>query len=166
MRRSHYKQERQVSEAGETGIVVQVVRTQTGAVATGTTTIPLDDTIPQNTEGDEYMTLAITPRHAANILDIDIVFNGAISGNGHLIVGLFKDSDADALAAVPQRAGPNDIHNVKFEHSMVAGGTSEITFKVRAGPDLAATTTFNGSSANRFLGGAMASSIKITERTP
>jgi hypothetical protein len=29
------------------GDVVQVVNTQTGAVATGTTTIPWDDTIPQ-----------------------------------------------------------------------------------------------------------------------
>ena len=30
------------------GKVVQVVRTQSGAVATGTTTSPGDDTIPQN----------------------------------------------------------------------------------------------------------------------
>ena len=38
------------------GIVVQTVHTQDGEVATGTTNLPFDDTIPQNTEGDEYMT--------------------------------------------------------------------------------------------------------------
>lgn len=35
------------------GQVLQVVSYQTGAVATGTTTIPPDDTIPQITEGNE-----------------------------------------------------------------------------------------------------------------
>ena len=54
---------------------VQVVNTQTGAVDTGTTAMPCDDTIPQNTEGDEFMTLAITPTSATNKLKIDVVFN-------------------------------------------------------------------------------------------
>ena len=39
------------------GSVVQTVSYQTGAVATGTTIIPIDDTIPQISEGNEYMTL-------------------------------------------------------------------------------------------------------------
>ena len=52
--------------------LVQVVNTQTGAVATGTTVMPIDDTIPQNTEGDQYMTLAITPTHASNKLLIEV----------------------------------------------------------------------------------------------
>ena len=41
------------------GDMVQRVNTQTGAVATGTTLLPNDDTIPQNTEGTEFMTLAV-----------------------------------------------------------------------------------------------------------
>ena len=53
------------------GMCVQIQSTQTGAVATGTTVIPLDDSIPQNTEGDEYMSLSITPSDASNILIID-----------------------------------------------------------------------------------------------
>ncbi len=48
--------------------VVQVVNTQDGAVATGTTVLPWDDTIPQNTEGDQYMSLSITPTNASNKL--------------------------------------------------------------------------------------------------
>ncbi len=55
------------------GKVVQVVNFQTGAAATGTGLIPIDDTIPQITEGNEYMTLAITPTNATNKLKITVV---------------------------------------------------------------------------------------------
>ena len=51
--------------------VVQVVNVMDGALATGTTVMPTDDTIPQITEGDEYMSLAITPKNALNILVIE-----------------------------------------------------------------------------------------------
>ncbi len=50
------------------GSVVQAVNTQTGAVGTTTTIMPFDDTIPQITEGSEFMTRAITPTSASNIL--------------------------------------------------------------------------------------------------
>jgi len=59
------------------GFVVQMVSTQTGALQTDTTTIPADDTIPQNTEGFEVMTLAITLKSATNKLEIDVVANVA-----------------------------------------------------------------------------------------
>jgi hypothetical protein len=55
------------------GAVVQVVNAVTGSVSTGTTIIPADDTIPQITEGNEYMTLAVTPLSATNKLRIDVV---------------------------------------------------------------------------------------------
>ncbi len=56
------------------GKIIQVVNTQDGAVATSTITIPMDDTTPQNTEDDEYMTLTITPNSTANKLLIEVVF--------------------------------------------------------------------------------------------
>ena len=49
-------------------VLVQAAHTQSGAVQTGTTTIPYDDTIPQNTEGTEFFTQAITPTSATNKL--------------------------------------------------------------------------------------------------
>ena len=144
------------------GAAVQAVSTQTGAVATGTTTIPFDDTIPQNTEGDEYMTLAITPKATTNKLRIDVT---AVSynpvANGQCIVALFQDSVANAIAAVSQLA-PNMVAT-NFSHIMDAGTTSATTFKVRIGYHLAGTTTFNGNSGVRDFGGVMASSIRITE---
>ena len=76
----------------------QIVATQTGAVATGTTTFPEDDTIPQNTEGDEYMTLAITPKSSTSRLMITAQVFGSVSSGTRWGIGLFKDSTADALS--------------------------------------------------------------------
>jgi hypothetical protein len=146
------------------GSVVQIVNTQTGAVDTGTTALPYDDTIPQNTEGDEYMTLSITPTSTTNKLKIDVVCNISNSFASTKCVGLFQDSTANALAAVAEaQSGNNYITNFKFTYYMTAGTTSETTFKVRAGAHSAGTTTFNGVNGARIFGGVMASSITITE---
>jgi hypothetical protein len=141
----------------------QVVNTQTGAVATGTTVIPDDDTIPQITEGDEYMTLAITPKSATNKLKIEVVvFGDCSTNNSQQVAALFQDTTANALA-VGSMAGVNNVINpIVFTHYMDAGTTSATTFKVRAG-GAAGTFTFNGKNEARKYGGVIASSITITE---
>ena len=148
------------------GATVQIVNTQDGAVATGTTVLPQDDTIPQNTEGDEYMTLAITPTSSSNLLKIDMVLALANSNtNPNVLAALFQDSTAGALAGM--MGGRNGATNqgalISFTHWMTAGTTSATTFKVRAGTGGAGTTTFNGLAATRLFGGVMASSMTITE---
>ena len=146
------------------GQVVQVVNTQSGAVATGTTQIPTDDTIPQNTEGDQYMTLAITPKATTNKLKIEVVLMFALSGAGTATAALFQDSTANALAACCGRCDTGGgINILKYTHYMAAGTTSATTFKVRAGPGSALTLTFNGSGGTRVFGGVAASSITISE---
>ena len=148
------------------GIVVQTVHTQDGAVATGTTTIPADDTIPQSTEGTEFMTASITPTSVANKLRIDVVLHFARSGtaNSNHTAALFQDSTADAIAATHHELDTiNSPYVHTFTHWMDAGTTDSTTFKVRAGGSSAGTTSFNGTAGARLLGGVMASSITITE---
>ena len=145
--------------------LVQVVNVQDGAVATGTTAIPYDDTIPQNDEGDEFMTLAITPKHASNKLKIEVVCMLSQSNSlTYIIAALFQDTTASALAAgfSSKSRSSSDESGVLFTHYMAAGTTSETTFKVRAGA-ASGTTTFNGHTTARKLGGVLASSITITE---
>lgn len=146
------------------GSVIQVVNYQTGAVSTGTTTIPQDDSIPQNTEGDEYMSLAITPTNASNKLLINVVCVAANSNGGLQIVALFQDSTANAIAATGDE-GTNTglVRPVTLNHYMTAGTTSATTFKVRCGFPSAGTTTFNGEGGSRLFGGVCSSSITITE---
>ena len=152
------------------GKVIQVVNTQTGASATGSTAFPTDDTIPQNTEGDEVMTRAITPTNASNILKIDVVIHGALSVADRLMgAAIFQDSTAGALAAGHQASdinGANRHIQISFSHWMTAGTTSSTTFKVRAGAQSGVTMTFNGSDTGRFFGGVSSSSITIFEIIP
>ena len=148
-----------------TGAVVQVVNVQNNTVATTTSTIAFDDTIPQNNEGGEFMTLAITPTSATNKLKIDVVIQlNASATNRIYVVGLFQDSTASAIQVTSQAQSlTGNPVNIGFQHFMTAGTTSATTFKVRAGPDGASTLTFNGQAGNRKFGGLTASSITITE---
>jgi hypothetical protein len=144
--------------------IVQEVHGAFSAVATGTTTIPYDDTIPQNTEGTEFMSVPITPTNANNKLVIDVVFYGAASAVVDLILALFQDSTAGALAAVAATiAGVNYSHSLILRYEMTAGTTSATTFKLRAGGGAASTITMNGFGGARKFGTVAASSMRITE---
>jgi hypothetical protein len=150
-----------------TGKVVQIVSSQTGAVSTGTTQIPSDDTIPQITEGTQFMSLAITPTSATNILQIVIEAQIAVDGADiQYVCALFQDATANALAAVGGNSRTNRIATPVLVHTMTAGTTSATTFRYRVGPSAAQTITFNGVAAGRYFGGVGASSIIITEYTP
>jgi len=149
--------------------LAQIQTFQTGAVATGTTTIPLDDTIPQITEGDQYMTLAITPTNASSTLEIDVTCVVSNSLAGRLICALFRVGTTDSLAVVTQ-----NIHTataiITFTYKAVisAANTNAQTFTVRAGgaTGQGGTITFNGSSGTREFGGVMSSRITIKEYLP
>lgn len=146
------------------GNVIQVVTTA-ASYATGTTLIPFDNTIPQNTEGTEFMTLAITPTSASNKLLICVnafMFSGSLQ---KWVTGaLFQDSTANSLAAA---AGYIDAAGaaltISFDHYMTAGTTSSTTFKFRAGPDAAATVAINGSAVSQLFGGVATSRMTIWE---
>jgi hypothetical protein len=152
------------SPAATPGSLLQTVFVETGAVATGTTLIPFDDTIPQITEGDQYMTCAITPKSATSKLVITV--NAALSNSAIVAMcgALFQDSVANALAATyAAQATTNYYQGLTFTHTMTSGTTSLITFRFRAGGSTAGTTTFNGNAGTRVFGGVMASSIVIQE---
>ena len=149
------------------GIVCQVVGNVSGAVATGTTAIPQDDTIPQITEGTEFMTQAITPKASTNKLLIEVHAFMSDSAASCAVTGaLFQDSTANALAACQQfMATATGRVVILLRHLMTAGTTSSTTFRFRAGPDAGSggTLTFNGIGGSRFYGGVTLSSMTITE---
>lgn len=151
---------------GVTGMkpVIQRVYTQYSAAATGTTTMPIDDTIPQNTEGTEVMTRAITPTNASNILQIEAVVYCSASILVTVTAALFQDSTADALA-VASFTIPADTYlaTIPLTYNMAAGTTSSTTFKVRLGMGSASTVTFNGIAGTRRYGATTKSSISIME---
>lgn len=128
------------------------------AAGAGTTTMPLDGTTVQNTEGNQGVTLSITPTSKANYLSIRAY--GPISSSSteaHIGLALFQDSTANALSTTisSRNAAANQCANFYHRHTMLAGTTSSTTFKYRAGTNGAGTTTFGsnllGSSLAPFM---------------
>ncbi len=150
------------------GRVVQDVFTQSGAVATGTTTIPYDDTPPQSAEGTEFLTRVITPAAAANRLVIEaVLYFSSSAAARHMIAALFQDASLSAIAASSEyidAAGGSAM--LVLRHEMAAGTLSPTTFKIRVGTDAAATITMNGIGGVRLFGGVTVSSLRVTERMP
>ena len=145
--------------------VAQVVRASTADLVTGTTQIPADDTIPQITEGDEFLTCNITPKNAANTLKVDVVCNLNINTTGtpFLVVALFIDPGPDAVAVSWVEASASRPVVISFSYWQAAGTVSEMIFKGRAGSDGSNAITVNGKSGSRYYGGVVMSSITITE---
>ena len=147
------------------GDTVNLARTATGATASGTTVLPFDDTIPQSGEGDQYMTQAITPSSAANVLRVKSrVWGGTSAADVSISVAIFQDAVANALVAdVAYGVGNSQIHSRYLEHLMLAATTSATTFKTRVGPSSAATFYFNGNSVGRLFGGVGHSFMEVQE---
>jgi hypothetical protein len=147
------------------GNVLQVQYTRLTAVATGTTTIPADDTIPQNTEGTEFITVTITPRSATSKLLIEFTGIAGVSADAGRVTALFQDSTANALSAVYDQFDTDAAWDLtaKLTHAMTSGTTSSTTFKIRIGGASASTITFNGRASARLFGGVAGSILKVTE---
>lgn len=154
-----------VSPAATAGTgLLQTQSFETGAYATGSVLIPADDTIPQITEGNEFMTLAFTPKNAASQLKITTTSVLAPAGASQTTVALFQDALANALAAtVVYQAGANYVLPIVFTHVMPSGSTASRTFHVRAGCNTTQAIYFNGAAGARQYGGSLASSIVVQE---
>lgn len=127
------------------------------------TAIPLDNTIPQSTEGAEGMTASFTPTSATAKLCIWYgAMLGSSSANTSGVLALFKDSDTDAMDTTPSLITNAGVTEVQGYYEMTAGTTSAITFKIRYG-GASGTTYFNSLSGTGLYGGVAPAFIKIIE---
>lgn len=146
------------------GEVVQVQRTDSGAVATTTTVIPNDDTIPQITEGGEFLTQAITCRAVMNLVAVKACVHLTASTTTSIAAALFKDAGSAALAVSNSRTNNAGVpEQVQIDYRSRAATVSSATFRVRGGQDNAGTLTFNGASGGRLFGGALNSFLEVAE---
>lgn len=146
------------------GDAVQQVSSYVTATAQGIVALPFDDTIPQSNEGDQFMSVTITPRSASNLLVVWVVANMSSSIAGPMTGAIFRDSGTDALGAVSSYANAlNQMACQTFMVAVTAGSTSATTFKFRAGITTTQGLRLNGQSSARRLGGVCASSIQVIE---
>lgn len=155
---------------GGHGTLVQVARATSATYETCSTDLPCDNSVPQNTEGDEILTVAITPVNASSTLYIRAVLHVGATTAGEVGAGLFVDSTAAALNAASMRvnsaAGLGGV--LVIDHSVSAGSTASRTYKVRLGPDAGgpASAFLNGDNTSRKFGGVLSSSLAVTEVLP
>lgn len=145
------------------GLIQRVTATD-ATFTSHTTTIAVDDTIPQQTEGDEILTAAITPKSASNILRVTarVPFSNS-TGGGEAIMAIFRDSTADAVSGtISTPSLLNDPKILIDIHEESAGSTSATTFKLRIGPSGAFTMRVNGTTA-RLLGGVSKAILIVEE---
>lgn len=144
--------------------VLQIVSTNTTAVVdtSAGSDIPDDDTIPQNTEGTQVLTLSITPKSASSTLLIKFFVGGTPAASSAAISALFVDSTANALAAAYiYQAGTGGSYNGVLEYAVASGSTSARTYKIRVGGG--GFRVNSGSSNNRKFGGVAATYLIIME---
>lgn len=148
------------------GRLVQFVSDTDSNLASGTGTIPADNSIPQNTEGDQYMSIDVTPEYASSELLIEFsgVFASSING-GQVVNALFKNSDVSALAATAVTCDNNAApYTFALRHVEPSSNTMLRTYKIRAGGHVSSTTTFNGTNSSTGLyGGVCASVLTVKE---
>jgi hypothetical protein len=152
-----------------TGRTNQTINSLSSTAASGTTSIPADNTVPQNTEGTAFASgsATIVPAASTNILKLRGQFFGMIGGSGDTgCLALFLNGTASAIAT-GSFSGPASVPvNCNVEHHIVAGSTLSRTYDMRYGVQNADPVGINGVSAGTGLyGGTLKSGIVIDEIT-
>jgi len=147
--------------------LVQVVNTTSVAMASGSTTMPNDDTVPTNAEGNALTALdtAITPTNTGNnlLVQVNLPFVELASA-GHICIALYQDSSAAIAACTNYTAGSTAGQSITLNHFITGSlGTSATTFKVRFGASTSMVSTVNGYGGSRIFGGVAPASITISE---
>lgn len=146
------------------GSVIASVRASLATFSSVTAIIPVDDTIPQNTEGTELLTVSITPTNAASKLRIRGHLPFAMNGTSTAVGALFRDSGADAIGATfKTNSFINLASLMTFDKEVAAGSTSATTFKLRAGVLSGAFTLYVNGASSRLGGGVVETSLTIEE---
>ena len=147
------------------GKILQVVETNYTASASSVTAIPLDNTIPQNTEGTQILSASITPASSSNKLYIQVSFPFVdADGARSVFAALFQDSTANALAGgLVILVGSDYSNNIYFSHYMTAGTVSSTTFKVRYGPNTGTAYINRRGSNDANYGNVCAARLVIME---
>jgi len=144
---------------------LQVIHNVLQTASSGNTVIPFDTTIPQNTEGTQIFSQAITPKSATSKIIIKCRLQVGANIALNLAAALFKDTTASALAAAGLTiSSAAYMQSLSLDFSEVAGSTTARTYKVRLGNNNASYNWYlNQNSSAATLGGVLTSIFEISE---
>lgn len=148
------------------GKIVGYQITQDTAAASTTTTIALDNSIPQSSEGLEYGTYAYTPKASGNILEIAVSGHCVCGTNNTAIFALFLDSETDARATIPQASAGYFQQSFVMKCKYTTVGTSSQTWKLRFASTGGAATYLNRHSTGEVFGVSNFVTVAFKEYQP
>lgn len=143
------------------GTVLQIVTGNIGALS-GTTTVPLDNTVPTSTEGYKIWTTSFTPLSTTSKIVIQFSIIAASSGsNNTAICSVFSGTTNLGSKAV-RIVTANTSTDISFYKVLNNTSTATITISARLG-NVSAGTSYCNQVATSTLGGSLTSSFTITE---
>lgn len=151
-----------------TGQQIQSVYDEVVGTQAITGNIPADNTIPQNTEGDQILSASITPNNIGNVIEIE-VFGYLTEDSNTSDGGTFAlfDGGTNAIATGANgNAGSTILDGgpIHITKRVTVASLSTINFTVRAGIN-SGSSTLNAVSMTSTVnfGNTLVTSLKVTE---
>lgn len=150
--------------------IAQIVRFESQSLGSSTATITWDDSIPQISEGDQFITQAFTPTNASSTIYVRLeipVYNRNATAQA-IIAALFLNDDTNAKAVASGYPGTANQWDgiLTISKSMTAWSGAK-TFSVRLGCSAGSLFYTNGRPATLgTLGARQTTSLEIIEVLP
>ncbi len=150
------------------GRVVQTAYAEYTSATSITASIPIDDTIPQNNEGTQILSVSITPKSTTNKLRISFYGWGSTDNNNAVIAAaIFVSGNSSALSSSFSVVNVvNFARHMAAFHEYIPGVVSSLTFSVRVGVTAGSNLLMNGYNGSRLFGGSSKAVLIIEEITP
>jgi hypothetical protein len=132
--------------------------------STSTTSIPVDGTKPQITEGTEAFTASFTPTSSTARVRVEVLLKGQCASAAFFVGALFINGGTDAVEAnATYLTTGTGSGQVPLIYEYVPGSTSAQTIAARFGPGSSSVSTVLNQTGSQTLGGVMLSSMTIYE---
>lgn len=146
--------------------IVGSTYTEYTTVASLTTAMPVDDTIPQNTEGAEILSVSYAAKTTTNKLRLRFQGWGSQTSGSNKTAGfaIFGSDSANAKAAGAQQLTSGSSFQFHLEVEITPGSTSSRTYSVRIGTSDGSAMNINGvPTVGRLFGGVSRATLTIEE---
>jgi hypothetical protein len=143
------------------GQVLQDRGTFSGEKVYASVQIPVDDTIPQQSEGVLFLSQSIIPFNKASVFEIEAqAIMQPTGGADNYAMSITRDDQSNCIAA---NWSYNSEMGIMILARSLANTVATFSFGLRFGSNSGVPFTLNGASNARYFGGAFNSFIKVKE---
>jgi len=146
------------------GALVQTVSVYSASQTNGVVAIPVDNTIPQISEGSEATSYSgFVPKSPCNVIKTEFRLHAARSTAGPLIAAAFSSLSNDSLHTTIQAAVADALECLVGDYGYMALNTTSRDYSLRGGASGGATYYLNSNSGGGYFGGTLLSKMTVTE---